>query len=120
MKALFLGLGIVLGSALTAGSANAQCFVPYIPKVPDACGAGNYAPNLNGLYYGPNYCVFPPFPPFNGMLPVPQAGNPMPYLAGMPRPRPGCLPPYLSPFGGQPTFPTHPYARGPRDFYMID
>jgi hypothetical protein len=101
MRAALPWLGVVLGVALAAPSARAQCYVPYIPKAPDMCGPGNFGPNWAGLYYGPNYCVFPPFPPYQGELLGP-----------------------CGPGGGQGgaqqvTFPTHPFARGPRDFFMV-
>jgi hypothetical protein len=75
------------------------------------CRPGHYGPNYYGLYYGPNYCVYPPFPPYNGMLPGPsnQAGA---GGAGL-----GCGP--LPGANGPVTFPTHPYARSPRDYFMV-
>lgn len=109
MRIVFPCLGVGLAMALAAPAAQAQyfaqaqCFVPYIPKAPDACRPGSYGPNCNGLYYGPNYCVYPPFPPFQGMLPPPPCGSGLPGLPGM----------------TGPTFPTHPFARGPRDYFMV-
>jgi hypothetical protein len=104
MRAKLPWLAVVLGVALAAPAARAQCFIPNIPKAPDACGPGNYAPNWYGLYYGPNYCVYPPFAPYNGAL--------APFCS------PGGAPGYG---GGAPqiTFPTHPFARGPRDYFMM-
>jgi hypothetical protein len=102
MRATLPWLGVVLGVALAAPCARAQCYVPYIPKAPDMCGPGNYGPNWAGLLYGPNYCVFPPFPPYQGELAGPHG----------PGGGPGGPP-------GQITFPQHPFARGPRDFFMI-
>jgi hypothetical protein len=102
MRATAIRLGVLLGVALAAPAANAQCFVPYIPKAPDMCGPGSYGPNWAGLFYGPNYCVFPPFPPYQGELLGPCAGSPAAARAG------GC----------GVTFPQHPFARGPRDFFM--
>ena len=102
MRATLIRLGVLLGVALAAPAAHAQCYVPYIPKAPDMCGPGSYGPNWAGLMYGPNYCVFPPFPPYQGMLPGPCG-------------------PGGGPGGGGPggvTFPHHPFARGPRDFFM--
>jgi hypothetical protein len=63
-------------------------------QAPDALGPGYMCYNYCGCPYGPNYCLRPPWPPFQGMI----------------------LPP--NPNG--PQFPTHPYARGPRDFFMQD
>lgn len=62
------------------------------PAAPDACGPGSYCTNPCGVVYGPNHCVMPGFPPFNGARP------PMPKAK----------------------FPTHPFARSPRDFFMVD
>jgi hypothetical protein len=68
------------------------------------CGPGYYAANCCGQVYGPGYCVYPPFPPFQGMVFGPQnRGGP----GG-----PG------GPFG-QPSFATHPFARSPRDYFMV-
>ena len=112
MRATLPWLGVLLGVALAAPAAKAQCFVPYIPKAPDACGPGNYGTNWAGLYYGPNYCLFPPFPPYNGELPCPagRAG-----AAGGPG---GCIPGMPGMPGMPLTFPNHAYARSPRDFFM--
>ena len=63
------------------------------PRAPDMCGPGFYAANCNGVY-GPNYCVYPPFPPVGNMPPT----N----------------------LGGGRTFQTHPFARRPRDYFMLD
>jgi hypothetical protein len=116
MRATLPWLGVLLGVAFLAPSAHAQCYVPYIPKAPDACGPGHYGPNWNGLYYGPNYCLFPPFPPYQGELLGPAgcpAGNP-----GAPAGPGGACLPGIPGFGGPVTFPTHPFARGPRDYFM--
>jgi hypothetical protein len=106
--------------------------VPIRPA-PDACGPGYYCTGPCGMVYGPNYCLRPCWPPFNGMLPVPchvspgfpQAnpnyGKPLP---GMPPTYGyGLYPPLAPPEQGplnSPVFPTHPYARSPRDFFMLD
>ena len=93
-----------------------------IPPNPDACGPGFYVVNGCGAWYGPNYWVKPPYPPFNGILPGPtgqclqaaQGGVP-PWVYAPPRP-PGQLP-----HPGQPTtgiYPSHTYLRSPRDFFM--
>jgi hypothetical protein len=101
MRAKLLWLGMVLGAASFAPAAHAQCYVPYIPKAPDMCGPGNYGTNWAGLYYGPNYCVYPPFPPYQGELLGP------------------CGPRGPGGAAQQMTFPTHPFARGPRDYFMV-
>lgn len=63
---------------------------------PDMCGPGWWGVNQCGAPYGPNHCVYPPFPPYNGERPSMGGG------------------------GGSPAFMTHPFARGPRDFFMLD
>jgi hypothetical protein len=92
----------LLGMGLIASSAAAQ--VPYIPPphAPDMCNGGFYTTNCCGTVYGPNYCVQPPFPPFQGMLLGPKGCA----AAGLPV--------------GSLGFPSHLYARSPRDFYMYD
>jgi hypothetical protein len=102
MKATVTGLGALLLFAVSASLSQAAN--PYYPcrpygtPAPDACGPGSYCQGPCGMTYGPNYNLRPPFPPFNGMLPAPK----------MPQ-----QPPQIS-------FPTHPFARGPRDFFMLD
>jgi hypothetical protein len=84
---------------MLASSASAQCCIIPPPRAPDMCGPGSYAPNPFGGVYGPNYYVRPPYPPFQGMILGPGGpGN-------------GNGP------GG---FGTHPFARSPRDFFMIE
>ncbi len=113
MRATIPLLGAVFSFALLAPAAHAQSpggncaapqayapamppysCAPFVPQAPDACGPGFYATNCCGCLYGPNYCLRPPFPPFNGMLPPPNNNGP--------------------------AFPTHPFARGPRDFFMYE
>ena len=109
MKTLLTTLGVLLLLGTGASVAQAQqypwpcaktppvyCPVPPL-RAPDACGPGFYAPNQFGMVYGPNFNVYPPFPPFQGMLPIPSCPN-----NG----------------GGSPGFATHPFLRSPRDFYM--
>jgi hypothetical protein len=114
-------------------------YVPYppqpIPWAPDACGPGYYTWCPDGSYLGPNYCLYPPFPPWNGMVPAmrkqpspvafanawaaaPAAQRPELQKALVPiapqttpPPKPNGPPPMMA-------FPTHPYARSPRDFFM--
>src|SRR5262249_34519374 len=90
---------------------------PMHPQAPDACGPGYYAPNDCGALYGPNYCLRPPYPPFNGYVFGPK--GPKGPAGG------GGFPGYPGgPIGGgqpgSPSFPTHPFARSPRDFFMVD
>lgn len=119
MRATLPWLGVLLVVALAAPAASAQCYVPYIPKAPDACGPGNFGPNWNGLYYGPNYCVYPPFPPYNGMLPGPSGAAGAAGAAGGAFGAPGVGYGTLPGVNGPVTFPTHPFARGPRDYFMV-
>ena len=78
---------------------QAPYFVYYIPTAPDMMGPGFYYTNCYGVTYGPNYCVTPPFAPCNG--PLPAFGSCAKAYPGM-------------------SFPTHPYVRSSRDYFMID
>jgi hypothetical protein len=67
------------------------------------CGGGWTVPPPEPVYpwgwgypYGPGIMVRPPFPPFQGILPVPDR---RPQVVG-------CA------------LPQHPYARSPRDYFM--
>jgi hypothetical protein len=100
----FLGAGLV-ASLATAGPPGYACH----PQAPDACGPGSYATNECGAYYGPNYNVRPAGAPFT-MPPFP------PTASGRGRGRGARGPQAI----GSPNFPTHPYARSPRDFFMLD
>jgi hypothetical protein len=99
MKATAIWLGallVALGGA-SAASANPYDYPMPTQRVgPDACGPGFYVGSPSGMVYGPNYYLWPAPAPFNGFRP----------------PIPGG--------GGNGRFPTHPYARGPRDFFMLD
>jgi hypothetical protein len=107
MKATLPWLAAVLAVALIGSAAKAQFFGPCVRQAPDACGPGYYAPNIYGAYYGPNYYLRPVYPPFNGMVfgPCGPGGPGGPGGQGQP---------------GSPGFPVHPYARSPRDFFMVD
>ncbi len=157
MKATIPWLGSALVAVLAASAAAAQCPGGYaIRQAPDACGPGYYAPNEYGMWFGPNYNLYPCCPPFNGMVfgpggpygpraaypRVPGAPGgpyalntpgrygaagargvpPGPYAAYgrmVPYPcAPGCEFGQVVP--GPVSFPTHPYARSPRDFFMVD
>jgi hypothetical protein len=110
-KATVICCGVLLCALFAASSAKAQCIVIPAAPAPDMCGPGFYAQNCCGAWYGPNYCVYPPFPPFNGMIwarPAPATPGGPGYGGGMPG------------YGGSPGFPTHPFVRSPRDFFMID
>jgi hypothetical protein len=112
MKATVAGLAALLALAVFAPASRAQycrpfypcCYAP-IPRAPDASGQGSYCANGYGQMYGPNYNVYPPFQPFNGMVFPPCNGN-------------GYGNGYGN--GGSPLIPTHPFARGPRDYFMVD
>jgi hypothetical protein len=107
MRAMIPWLGAVLAAAAASSLAQANpYFPPPHPYAPDACGPGYYCSHPCGMVYGPNYCLQPCGLPFNGLLVAPQ-----------PRAPRGA--PMEEGYGGPPSFPTHPYARGPRDFFMI-
>lgn len=111
--------GVVVSLALCAGRAQSAqpyrgCYYPPIPQAPDMCNPGYYWTSICGLTYGPAHCPYPPFPPFQGMVPGPPPCC-RPGARGTYGARGGAYP------GGPaaaPLFPTHPYARSPRDFFM--
>jgi hypothetical protein len=100
-----------------AASVYAQYQPPYPTPVPparvapDACGPGFYDVNPWGAVYGPNYYLQPPFMPYQGAIFGRQAA----VFPGGGQAGPGGP-------GGPPMvrFPTHPYARSPRDFFMME
>jgi hypothetical protein len=104
MKATIAGLAALLALAVFTPASHAQycrpfypqCWAP-IPQAPDACGPGSYCVNGYGQMYGPNYNVYPSFQPFNGMVCGPNGNG-----------------------NGSSLIPTHPFARGPRDYFMED
>lgn len=95
-------LAVVLGGA-AATHANpyaqpqATCPPPCYAQAPDTCNYGYYAPNCAGTMYGPNYYVKPCFAPYQG----PANGSPASRFV-------------------EPRLYTHPYARSPRDYWMLD
>ena len=100
-----------------SGQINAQqqappYFVYYIPKAPDMTGPGFYYTNCYGVTYGPNYYVKPPFPPCNGPLPA-FGCSPIPGFGSDPMNQKSKSYPGMS-------FPTHPYVRSARDYFMVD
>jgi hypothetical protein len=99
MKTTNLWMGAILCAGLTASVGHAQYIAPALHypllPAPDACGPGFYSTCPYGSTYGPNYCLRPSFPPVNGVPPPPWGVS--------------------APMAG---FPTHPYARGPRDYFM--
>src|SRR5205085_9117395 len=79
MKATVVWLGALLGLTGSASLAQAQYYCPPAygrPQAPDACGPGFFSACPCGDIYGPNYCLRPPFEPFNGVRPCPQAPPP--------------------------------------------
>jgi hypothetical protein len=97
------GILLLLVSAARLPAQYPQPCPPVVPQAPDARWPGYYCINPCGQWYGPNHCVYPPYLPFQGMvLPPRNCGN-----GGMMG-------------GGSPSFPTHPFARSPRDFFMVD
>jgi hypothetical protein len=108
-------LTLALAAALAQAEPNCGCYFPPIPQAPDMCNPGYYWTSGCGMTYGPSHCVYPPYPPFQGMVPCPTPRGGPPGAPGAPG-APGLAGP-----GGpmaSPTFPTHPYARSPRDFFM--
>lgn len=99
MKFALSGLVTLLVAA--AVWANPNYPLPCPPRMaPDACGPGYYVVSPSGQPYGPNYWLRPAGLPFNGILPPPPWAN-----------QPG--------FQGGAMFGAHPYARSPRDYFMI-
>ena len=118
------GMGL-LGLLLVASNAQAQGYYwvhpvsrqPIMPA-PDTFGPGFYTQNgPSGMVYGPNYYLTPPWAPFQGVLPCPPRISPQgkPMMPPLPQqmPKAGGPQNYLSG-----PFPSHPYVRGPRDFFM--
>ena len=104
MRATLSWLGALLCAGSLAQSAQAVYpnFFPSSRLAPDACGPGFYDVNAQGGVYGPNYWVYPGFQPWNGF-------------------HPNCVRPQAQQAGGpSPSFPTHPFARSPRDYFMLD
>ena len=115
--------------------------LPCRPPAPDACGPGYFAANPCGALYGPNYYLRPPWCPDLASASLGQRGGypgcaGMGGVPGMPGAVPGVPPmpgmPGMPNLGGPPgcdqgngengiaIFPSHPFARSPRDFFMAD
>jgi hypothetical protein len=125
MKATIPALGALLLAGLVCPLAQAQYYYPpqvfggARPPAPDACGPGFYDLNWCGCPYGPNYCLRPPWEPFNGLRPCLPGQGGAPGAGGLPPV--GSFPMLPGRQGGPPpiaSFPTHPFARSPRDFFM--
>jgi hypothetical protein len=106
MKSSLPALGAVAIAllGLTASPSHAQYPVPCgqpccVRTAPDMCNGYFYCTN-GCTWFGPSYCVYPPFPPFNGMLP---GGPPTPHQ-----------------FQGAQgvALPYNPWTRSPRDYFM--
>jgi hypothetical protein len=100
MKATFTCAGALLGMTLAASLADAgpylsPVFCTPLPPAPDTCRPGFYVQGPAGMVYGPNYYLMPPTVPYIPNIPPAKCG---------PQPIPG--------------YPSHPYMRGPRDFFM--
>ncbi len=126
MKPTVASLAAPLLVSLLALPAYAQYggYAP-IPQAPDMCGPGYYTANCYGAIYGPTYDVYPPYLPFQGMVfppkkPAYQGGPGGPGGPGMPGYAAPCMPGASGAPPGGPVFPTHPFARSPRDFFMVD
>ena len=114
-----------LASALLFTSTAAAQYMPatgqyYSPVMqrplgvaPDACGPGFYVWSPDGQTIGPNYWLRPGFEPYQGIRPnVYRVQN------GRPEFGPQLQQQQQKP-NGQAGYPYHPYARGPRDFFMF-
>jgi hypothetical protein len=130
MKAIMRWSGGIAATLLFTSVSLGQNWVtpvlrmPY-PQNPDACGPGFYVVNGCGAWYGPNYWIRPPYAPFNGILPGPQGKALQAAQAGVPpwvyAPSTPSTPNMQLPQQAPQTtgtYPTHPYIRGPRDFFM--
>ena len=117
MRRWLASLLAVLGLAALA---SAQCCATLpIPKAPDMRGPGYYYWNCQGQLYGPVHYVRPPFEPFQGMIPGPNAakcyadyGMQPGYAAGQQQGGNGNG-------AGYPGLWFHPNVRSPRDFFMM-
>ena len=81
---------------------------------PDACGPGFYVWCPTGQTVGPNYYLRPCFEPFNGIRPCvyPVQGGGFNVSPAPPQAQGQAQQP-------EARFPYHPWARGPRDFFMF-
>jgi hypothetical protein len=119
MRLLSWCLGATCGLTLAGSLAQAGSNPPYGPyppypmRAPDACGPGFYAPNNYGMWYGPNYWLQPGFGPYSGPARSPSGFPPFGGAGGPGAGGPGGL-------VTTPAFPTHPFARSPRDYFMMD
>ncbi len=106
MRAILTSLGLLLAVGTLSAPVQGQCCYIPPPQAPDMRGPGFLWTSPYGVTYGPNYVVRPSFPPFQGMIFAP------------PKPPPGM--PCMGNPEGSLGFPSHLYARSPRDYFMID
>jgi hypothetical protein len=96
----YLGALLVAGALASVAHADHPFFLTH-PCAVNCCGPAFNGCNAFGYTSGPGYPAMLPPRPFNGLYPVPRVGS-----------GPGN--------GNFASFPTHPYARSPRDFFMVD
>jgi len=106
MKAVYACAGAVLGVVACASLLRADPYTWYPQQAPGAWGPGSYVTN-------PWYGTCDPCCPLYHPPCSPVGSCP---------PRPGCLSTQCGPQRGPEiaTFPSHPFARGPRDYFMAD
>jgi hypothetical protein len=114
MKATCAWSGVLLvlaaaSLAQAAGPACSQAIGQPLPQGPDCCNPGFYYTCPNGTTYGPNYSVRPYAPPW---VPYPPGYRGANGYAGIGA---GIGPQG----GGLAVFPSHAYARSPRDYFMV-
>jgi hypothetical protein len=126
MKATFAWSGAVLLLAAYAplaqagGPVCAPALHQPLPQGPDCFGPGFYWTCPKGTVYGPNYYLRPYMPPWNPVTAAQCA------YANQQQACPPGMAPHLGfpgmrgPGGGIAVFPSHPFARSPRDFFMVD
>ncbi|MFO0842688.1 MAG: hypothetical protein U0797_09885 [Gemmataceae bacterium] len=117
LTATVLALGLLASPASAQPHFNglglhAPVAVYPTPRAPDFQNTRPFYYNTcYGMTYGPNWCVYPGFAPYQGVLPVQQPNWP-------------CGPSGAQALAAQQmgiaAFPSHLYARGPRDYFMIE
>jgi hypothetical protein len=140
MKATYVWPGALLLAGAMASLAHAQvlrypCSPVYerpLPTAPDCRGPGFFYTCPRGTTYGPNYYLRPWWDPTTPICPQARPGQPgcipgMPGQLAPPPAYPGMAGmPGMQGVPGAPArqatlvFPTHPFARSPRDFFMVD
>jgi hypothetical protein len=141
MKRFLCSLACVLALSGGARRANAQYYngpppaystpqpypnyyggYPPGPRLaPDMCGGYFYCTD-GCTWYGPSYCVRPPFEPFNGIIPGKQGPGMAPPNNMPPPPTPAQFAAQkYGPAGmgqAQAALPYNPWTRSPRDYFM--